>query len=59
MQGDDGRVDLQEAPSAHVHKILIGLWQQREELGLLADDLLDLFRSYGIAVPPDGEGGGT
>lgn len=57
MNGEEGLVVASvEAPS-HVEKILVGLWQQREELGLVADELLDLFRVYGMSPPPEEEQG--
>lgn len=47
----------QEVPPP-VERLLTGLWQQREELGLIADELLDIFRRYGFAPPRDrGKGG--
>jgi len=36
-----------------VERLLTGLWQQREELGLIADELLDLFRQHGLTPPQD------
>jgi len=53
MNGEDGLAAVQLEPPVHIKKILIGLWQQREELGLVADELLDLFRVYGMS-PPEG-----
>ncbi len=41
-----------------VEKLLTGLWRQREELGLIADELLDIFRRKGFAPPVDKEEGG-
>jgi hypothetical protein len=53
MNGEEGLASVRlEAPS-HIEKILVGLWQQREELGLVADELLDLFRVYGMSPPAD------
>ena len=40
-----------------VARLLIGLLQQREELGLIADELLDIFRRNGYALPPDARKG--
>jgi hypothetical protein len=57
MNGEFGLADLQVEPPAPIKKILIGLWQQREELGLVADELLMLFRAYGMTPPLDEEGG--
>jgi hypothetical protein len=37
-------------------ELLSGLQRQREELGSVADELIDLFRAHGIALPPDFEG---
>jgi hypothetical protein len=39
-----------------VERLLSGLWQQREELGLIADELLDIFRRNGLTPPQDEEG---
>ncbi len=39
-----------------IERLLNGLWQQREELGLLADELLDIFRRHGLTPPGDDEG---
>jgi hypothetical protein len=36
-----------------VERLLSGLWRQREELGLIADELLDLFRQHGLKPPQD------
>jgi hypothetical protein len=36
-----------------VERLLVGLWQQREELGLIADELLDIFRHHGLTPPQD------
>ncbi len=33
--------------------ILSGLQRQREELGSVADELLDLFRAHGVTLPPE------
>lgn len=50
-----------EAPSndqdlpLSVERLLNGLFQQREELGLIADELLDLFRYHGLTPPQDEE----
>lgn len=33
--------------------ILTGLQRQREELGTVADELIDLFREHGVALPPE------
>ncbi|MFA5082827.1 MAG: hypothetical protein WC474_09805 [Hydrogenophilaceae bacterium] len=41
--------------SPPVERLLIGLWQQREELGLIADELLAIFRSHGLTPPQDEE----
>jgi hypothetical protein len=57
MNGEDGLAVLQVEPPLHIKKILIGLWQQREELGLVADELLALFQTYGMTPPFDEEGG--
>ena len=36
-----------------VDRLLNGLWQQREELGLIADELLDIFKRHGLTPPQD------
>lgn len=38
---------------AHLLDILAGLERQREELGSVADELIDLFRAHGVSLPPD------
>jgi hypothetical protein len=38
-----------------VERLLTGLWKQREELGLIADELLAIFRRYGLTPPKDEE----
>lgn len=38
---------------AHLLDILAGLQRQREELGSVADELIDLFRAHGVSLPPD------
>ena len=38
-----------------VARLLNGLWQQREELGLIADELLAIFRQHGLTPPLDEE----
>lgn len=42
-------------PSAvpHAHKLLLGLWRQREELGLIAEELLELFQRHGLPAPDE------
>jgi hypothetical protein len=42
--------------SPHLVEILTGLRRQREELGSVADELIDLFREHGVTLPPDIEG---
>lgn len=42
--------------SPHLLDILNGLRRQREELGSVADELIDLFREHGVTLPPDAEG---
>jgi len=44
---------LADQPLAQVEKILKGLWQQRDELGIVADELLELFRAAGLKLPLD------
>ncbi|MDD5364746.1 MAG: hypothetical protein PHR30_05350 [Gallionellaceae bacterium] len=44
-----------QAVSPPVERLLTGLWQQREELGLIADELLAIFRSHGLTPPQDTE----
>ena len=39
--------------SLPLERLLDGLWQQREELGLIADELLDIFKRYGLTPPQD------
>jgi len=41
-----------DLPSS-VERLLNGLWQQREELGLIADELLEIFRRHGLSPPQD------
>lgn len=53
MNGEYGMADVQTEPPPPIKQILIGLWQQREELGLVADELLELFRAYGMTPPLD------
>jgi hypothetical protein len=53
MHGDEGLAALPLEPPSSINKILIGLWQQREELGIVADELLELFRAYGLTPPLD------
>jgi|GEM_PF-4210637 len=43
-----------KASPPHAPRILSGLWRQREELGAIADELIELFRRHGMA---SGEGG--
>jgi hypothetical protein len=52
-----GNVDetLSKVPP-HLLEILAGLQRQREELGSVADELIDLFRAHGVTLPPDAEG---
>ena len=38
-----------------VERLLVGLWQQREDLGAIADELLAIFRSQGLRPPQDEE----
>ena len=42
----------QELPLS-VERLLNGLFQQREELGLIADELLNIFRYHGLTPPQD------
>ena len=42
--------------SPHLLDILTGLQRQREELGSVADELIDLFREHGVALPHETEG---
>jgi hypothetical protein len=44
----------QDLPPA-VERLLNGLWQQREELGLIAEELLDIFSRIGMKPPQDEE----
>lgn len=36
-----------------VERLLTGLWRQREDLGLIADELLDIFKRHGLEPPRD------
>lgn len=50
--------DLEHSPTRQelpppVERLLDGLWQQRDELGLIADELLDLFRRHGLTPPQE------
>jgi hypothetical protein len=40
---------------APVERLLNGLWRQREELGLIADELLAIFQHHGLNPPQDEE----
>ena len=42
--------------SPRLLEILSGLRRQRDELGSVADELIDLFRAHGVTLPPEGEG---
>lgn len=42
----------QTSPTS-VERLLVGLWQQREELGLIADELLAIFHRHGLTPPGD------
>ncbi len=44
----------QELPLS-IERLLNGLWQQREELGLIAEELLDIFKRNGFSPPQDEE----
>lgn len=50
----ESRPDNKET-SAPVERLLTGLVQQRDELGGIADELLDLFRRHGLTPPQDPE----
>jgi Fe2+ or Zn2+ uptake regulation protein len=56
MNVDEELAKLTGRPSAQVEKILKGLWRQREELGIVAEELLELFRAAGLTPPPDDDG---
>jgi hypothetical protein len=36
-----------------LERLLTGLWHQRAELGLIAEELLDIFRRHGLTPPVD------
>jgi hypothetical protein len=55
MNPDPEQVPNNQALSPPIERLLIGLWQQREELGLIADELLAIFRSQGLTPPKDEE----
>ncbi len=56
MSPENELANDQQALPAPVERLLTGLWQQREELGLIADELLDIFRSHGMTPPQDTHG---
>ena len=53
MNSDPKRSPADEAVPVPVERLLNGLWQQREELGLIADELLAIFRRHGLTPPKD------
>lgn len=55
MKPDPKQLPVSQAVPAPVERLLAGLWQQREELGLIADELLAIFRSQGLKPPQDEE----
>lgn len=55
MNPEQEQLQVDPALSPPVERLLIGLWQQREELGLIADELLAIFRSHGLTPPQDDE----
>ncbi len=42
--------------STSLKELLAGLQRQREELGSVADEILELFERSGVRLPPDQEG---
>jgi hypothetical protein len=34
-----------------IERLLTGLWHQREDLGLIADELLEIFKQHGLTPP--------
>jgi hypothetical protein len=40
------------APRSELASIMAGLERQKEELGPIADELIDLFRYLGVDMPP-------
>ena len=55
MNPEPERLPTNQAVPPPVERLLVGLWRQREELGLIADELLAIFRSQGLTPPPDKE----
>lgn len=55
MNPDPEQISPDQGSPSPVDQLLTGLWQQREELGLIADELLAIFRSHGINPPRDEE----
>lgn len=53
MSSDPEQTQNNGAMPPPVERLLVGLWQQREELGLIADELLDIFRRHGLTPPQD------
>jgi hypothetical protein len=53
-EGDVSHSSNQDLPIS-VERLLNGLFQQREELGLIADELLNIFRYHGLTPPQDEE----
>ncbi|NTV93831.1 MAG: hypothetical protein HGA75_00235 [Thiobacillus sp.] len=53
MNPDPEQLQANQALPPPVERLLTGLWQQREELGLIADELLAIFRSHGMTPPQD------
>lgn len=53
MDSEQEQLLANKAASPPVERLLKGLWQQREELGLIADELLAIFRRHGLKPPQD------
>lgn len=53
MNPDPEQLPADQYVPVPVERLLTGLWQQREELGLIADELLAIFRSQGLTPPQD------
>jgi hypothetical protein len=50
---DEIKQNSQDLPLS-IERLLDGLWRQREDLGLIAEELLDIFESNGL-LPPQRE----
>lgn len=55
MNPEPEQLSANQTLSPPVERLLTGLWRQREELGLIADELLAIFRSHGLTPPQDEE----